>query len=258
MSAIATPSPTYGHPLTGEDWIARFHRSGDDRALAHAVESFLPLARKLARRYARDRDALEDLVQVASLGLVSAIKRFDPERGVRFTSFAVPTITGELRRYFRTTGWTLHVVRSVQENALSVRKAAASHYQEHGRAPRVSDLQALTGLDAEAIAEALHADRVQATVSLDKPAAVTDNPDGTPLGELIGSEDPDYQLVDHLASAGPILRTLPERARKVLFLRFMHDMTQSEIAEQVGCSQMQVSRILRATIEKLSRQLADQ
>lgn len=245
-----------GSRLSGEDWIARFHQTGDERALAHAVECFLPLARTLARRYTRDPDALEDLVQVASLGLVNAIKRFDPNHGARFSSYAVPTIAGELRRYFRLTGWNLHVVRRVQENVLIVRKAVARCYQEHGRTPRVSDLELLTGLDTEAITEALYADRVQATVSLDKPAAGPDDSQGAPLGELIGAEDTDFQLVDHFASAGPILRMLPEQKRKVLFLRFMHDMTQSEIAEQVGCSQMQVSRILRSTIEQINDQLA--
>jgi RNA polymerase sigma-B factor len=209
----------------------------------------MPLARRLAARYHHRQEPFEDLVQVASLGLVKAVERWDPARGTHFTSFAVPTITGELRRHFRGTAWTLHVPRGVQENALKVRDATNKLTHQLSRAPRISELAQETGLDAEAISEALHARAVQATTSLDQKVGAEDG-DAT-LGELIGDEDDHYELAERHADVAPLLRTLTRREREVLFLRFAQDMTQSEIAEQIGCSQMQISRILRRTIAQL-------
>ncbi|MFL5818509.1 MAG: SigB/SigF/SigG family RNA polymerase sigma factor [Conexibacter sp.] len=239
-----------GRRAEGEDLLALYHRTGDARARDRAIEQYLPLARRLAGRYHHRQESFEDLVQVASLGLVKAVERWDPARGTRFTSFAVPTITGELRRHFRGTSWTLHVPRGVQEDALRVRDAAGRLTHRLGRAPRVSELAAETGLDAEAISEALHARAVQATASLDQPTGTHEDRDAT-LGELIGDEDDRFDLVEQQADVAPLLRALPRREREVLFLRFAQDMTQSEIAEQIGCSQMQVSRILRRTIAQL-------
>jgi RNA polymerase sigma-B factor len=238
----------------GEELLALYHRTGDERLRERAVEWYLPLARRLAARYHRRQEPFEDLVQVASLGLVKAVRRYDPERGTRFSSFAVPTICGELRRHFRATAWSLHVPRGVQEDALKVRDASSRLTHELGRAPRITELEDETGLDAEAITEALHARAVQATTSLDAPAAGRSEDGDAPLGELIGAEDGGFELVERQASVSSLLQALPRREREVLFLRFARDMTQSEIAERIGCSQMQISRILRRTLAQLSEQ----
>jgi len=243
-----------GRRAGGEELLALYHRTRDPRARDRAIEQYLPLARRLAARYHRRQEPFEDLVQVASLGLVKAVERYDPARGTRFTSFAVPTISGELRRHFRGTAWNLHVPRGVQEDALTVRNAISRLTHRLGRAPRISELEAETGLDAEAISEALHARAVQATASLDQPVGGAGDEGDATLGELIGTDDDGFELAERQADVGPLLRALPRRDREVLFLRFARDMTQSEIAERIGCSQMQISRILRRTIGQLSEQ----
>jgi RNA polymerase sigma-B factor len=246
-----------GQRLDGEALLALYHRTGDPRVRERAVEFYMPLARRLAARYHRRQEPFDDLVQVANLGLVKAVKRYDPDRGTRFSSFAVPTITGELRRHFRATAWSLHVPRGVQEDALKVRDAATRLTHELGRAPRVTELADATGLDAEAITEALHARAVQSTASLDQPVGNGGEDGDATLGELVGFEDGGFDLAEHQAVVGSLIRSLPQREREILFLRFARDMTQSEIAERIGCSQMQISRILRRTIGRLG-ELADQ
>jgi len=248
-----SPLPRASHERRrgGEELLALYHRTGDRRAREQAIEHFMPLARRLAARYHRHSESFEDLVQVANLGLVKAVERYDPSRGTRFSSFAVPTISGELRRHFRGTAWNLHVPRGVQEDALRVRDVAARLTHLLGRAPRVSELVEETGLDAEAISEALHARAVQATTSLDQPAGSGGEDGEATLGELVGIDDDGFELAEYQADVGPLLHALPAREREVLFLRFARDMTQSEIARRVGCSQMQVSRILRRTIAQL-------
>jgi RNA polymerase sigma-B factor len=243
-----------GRRTGGEDLLALYHRTHDPRVRERAIEAYLPLARRLAARYHRRQEPFEDLVQVASLGLVKAVERYDPTRGTRFTSFAVPTISGELRRHFRATAWNLHVPRGVQEDALRVRDVASRLTHQLGRAPRVSELQAETDLDAEAISEALHARAVQVTASLDQTVSGSGDDGDALLGELIGSADDGFELAERHADVAPLLRALPAREREVLFLRFARDMTQSEIAARVGCSQMQISRILRRTIARLNEQ----
>lgn len=243
-----------GRRAEGEDLLALYHRTHDARVRDRAIECYLPLARRLAARYNRRQEPFEDLVQVASLGLVKAVERYDPGRGTRFTSFAVPTISGELRRHFRGTAWNLHVPRGVQEDALRVRDSVSRLTHRLGRAPRISELETETGLDPEAISEALHARAVQATASLDQAVGSGAEEGDATLGELIGSEDDGFELAERHADVAPLLRALPAREREVLFLRFARDMTQSEIAEQVGCSQMQISRILRRTLVRLSEQ----
>jgi RNA polymerase sigma-B factor len=243
-----------GRRTGGDELLALYHRTGDQRVRDRAVECYLPLARRLAARYHRRQEPFEDLVQVANLGLVKAVERYDPQRGTRFSSYAVPTIAGELRRHFRGTAWNLHVPRGVQEDALRVRDAATRLTHRLGRAPRISELEDETGLDAEAISEALHARAVQATASLDQTVGASSEEGDATLGELIGTEDDGFELAERHADVAPLLRGLPAREREVLFLRFARDLTQSEIAERIGCSQMQISRILRRTIGLLSEQ----
>jgi RNA polymerase sigma-B factor len=237
---------------SGEELIARWRRTGDPRARERAVEIYMPLARRLAARYQRRTESFDDLMQVAYLGLVNAVDRFDPTRGTRFSSFAIPTISGELRRHFRTTAWALHVPRGTQEGVLSVTQASNRLATRLGRSPTIGELADETGLGKEAIAEALQAASAQNVSSLDQPRA-GGLEDDVPLAELVGGDDPRFDLVEHKATVEPLIRALPQREREVLFLRFAKDMTQSEIAARVGCSQMHISRLLRRAIARLSQ-----
>jgi RNA polymerase sigma-B factor len=236
----------------GELLIERYHATGDRRLRDGAVEQYMPLARRLASRYHRGREPLDDLMQVAYLGLVKAVDRFDPSVGTRFSSFAIPTISGELRRHFRDTSWTLHVPRGVQEAALDVSRATGELSHRLGRAPTVGELSQQTGLSTEAVHEALHARSMQELTSLDQPRA-GGRAGETTVADLIGRDDDRIDLVDHRVTVAPLIRALPHREREILFLRFARDMTQTEIAERVGCSQMQVSRLLRRAIGRLSQ-----
>jgi RNA polymerase sigma-B factor len=236
---------------SGEELIARYRRTGEERLRALAIEQHMTLARRLALRYHRGQETSEDLLQVAYLGLVKAVDRFDPARGTRFVSFAIPTITGELRRHFRTTAWSLHLPRGLQEDVLAVRKATQDLVNQLGHAPSVGELAERTGRDVESIAEALDAYSVQLTLSLDHPRG-TEDEEGV-LGDAIGGEDERLDLVEHEATVAPLIRALPARQREILFLRFACDMTQTEIAERIGCSQMQISRLLRRALARLSQ-----
>jgi RNA polymerase sigma-B factor len=237
---------------TAEQLIRRYRRTGDACWRERAIEAYMPLARRLAKRYHPGPEPLEDLLQVAYMGLVKAVDRFDPAAGTRFGAFAIPTITGELRRHFRDTTWSVHVPRGVQENVLRVRQATNDLSERLGRAPTVSELSQLTQLDAEQVVEALHARGAKETSSLDRPLPGGEEGDAT-FGDTVGQEDDGFDLVDHRATLAPLLRGLPQRDREMLFMRFAHDMTQSEIAARMGCSQMQVSRLLRRALERLSQ-----
>jgi RNA polymerase sigma-B factor len=230
--------------------LTRYHRRGDAAARDQVIERFIPLARSLAARYTRSREPLEDLVQVACVGLVKAVDRFDLSRELTFATFAVPTILGELRRHFRDTGWDLHVPRGLQERALKVEQVSQDLAKGLARSPTPNDIAKATGFELEDVLEALTArSAASETMSLDQPAAGQE--EGA-ITEVIGEEDDRFDLIDHTATIEPILRALPERERKILHMRFAQDMTQAEIAAVVGVSQMQVSRLLRRSIARLS------
>lgn len=233
----------------------RWRRYGDRHARDELIERFLPLARKLARRYVPSSEPYEDLVQVASLGLVKAVERFDPDRGFAFTSFAVPTIVGELKRYFRDTGWALHVDRAAQERARKVLDAQREIGGLTGRTPTIDELAQYLELSQEEVLDALQTAEAYGAVSLDAP--ITSEEDGNPTRlEAIGGEDERLALIDERATIFAAAMCLPERERRILFLRFGEDLTQSEIADRVGVSQMQVSRLLRRSLQRL-RDLTD-
>jgi len=233
----------------------RWRRHGDRRARDELIERFLPLARKLARRYVPSSEPYEDLVQVASLGLVKAVERFDPDRGFAFTSFAVPTFVGELKRSFRDTGWALHVDRGAQERARRVLDAQREIAGATGRIPTIDELAQYLELSTEEVLDGLQTAEAYGTVSLDAP--VGSEEDGTPSRlDAIGDEDERFALIDDRATRFAAAMCLPERERRILFLRFGEDLTQSEIAERVGVSQMQVSRLLRRSLQRL-RDLTD-
>jgi RNA polymerase sigma-B factor len=229
----------------------RWQQRHDQRAREELVSRFLPLARKLARRYNGAREPLDDLVQVASLGLVKAIDRFDYSRGTAFPSFAVPTILGELKRYFRDLGWDIHVPRGAQEQALKLEQARQHLSARSGREPTVPQLAQYLELSIEEVLESLEASRARHAVSLDTSYDDGDGETGT-LVDTFGKEDQSLRLVNDRVTIGQAVKQLSDRARRVVTLRFAADMTQSQIAELIGVSQMQVSRILRQALAQLS------
>jgi RNA polymerase sigma-B factor len=230
--------------------FARWQEDHDGSAREELVRRFLPLARTLARRYGRSSEPFEDLLQVASLGLLKALDRFDPARGHAFQSFAVPTILGEMRRYFRDSGWAVHIPRGTQECALKVRDAQERFARERGRAPTVNELAQYLELDTEEVIDALQAIQAYDTLSLDAPPRGSDQDAGS-YAETTGQEDERYELVELDVTVSAVLEHLPARERLILRLRFLEDLTQTEIAAMVGISQMQVSRLLRRSLEQL-------
>lgn len=239
-----------------DDLFLRWQRDRDRRARDELVERFLPLARKLARRYSGAREPFDDLLQVASLGLVKAIDRYDTSRGTAFSSFAVPTILGELKRYFRDLGWAVHVPRGAQERAVKVEETRQQLAARHNRVPTVAELAEYLELGIEDVLEALETSRAHHAASLDAPYDDGDGESGT-MVESFGQEDPNLRLADERVTVVAAARRLPQREREVLALRFVHDLTQTQIAERVGVSQMQVSRILRRALAQLAEVAGD-
>jgi RNA polymerase sigma-B factor len=234
-----------------EELFTRCQDQHDARARDELVRRFLPLARKLARRYSGAREPFEDLLQVASLGLVKAVDRFDATRGTAFLSFAVPTILGELKRYFRDHGWALHVPRGAQEQAIKVEDAQRLLSSRAGRAPTIPELAQYLELSVEDVVESLETSRARHTASLDAPHDDGDGETGT-LADCFGVVDSRLVLVDEKVTIAAAARRLSDRERWVVLLRFGEDLTQTEIAERVGVSQMQVSRILRRALARLA------
>jgi len=235
----------------------RYRDHSDCHAREELVRRYLPLARSLARRYARSSEPYEDLVQVASLALLKAIERFDPERGIDFRAFAIPTILGELKRYFRDSAWSVHVPRSVQERALLVEDANERLTNAHGRPPSVKEIATHLELSSEDVLDGLKAAQAYDTLSLDEsPGAPSVDGDETTLGETLGEEDARYELIESDLAISGVLSSLPDRERRILYLRFVKELTQSEIATRMGVSQMQISRLLQRSLAQLSA-LAD-
>jgi RNA polymerase sigma-B factor len=236
-------------PSSEANLFAR-HVAGDQAAREALVRRFMPLARSLARRYDRSSEPFEDLLQVASLGLLKALDRFDPSLGHPFASFAVPTILGEMRRHFRDAGWSVHVPRGSQERALKVRDAQERLANSNGRAPTVNELAQYLELSTGEIIDALQAIQAYESLSLDAPRpGATD--EATSYGDAMGEEDARYELVELDATVSAVLGRIPQREREILRMRFVEDLTQTEIAERIGVSQMQVSRLLRRSLEQL-------
>jgi RNA polymerase sigma-B factor len=242
-SAVARAEP--------RELFVRWQQDRDPAARDELVDRFLPLARKLARRYAGAHEPFEDLLQVASYGLLKALDRFDPDRGNAFSSFAVPTIVGELKRYFRDLGWSAHVPRGAQELALKVQRAQEKLTTKTGRSPTVAELAQYLELSIEDVLEGLEAAAAHHSDSLDAPHDDGDDESGT-LVDTIGQQDAGFQLAEDRTTVATAMLALPERERQVLQLRFFEDRTQSEIASEIGVSQMQISRILRRAITTLN------
>jgi RNA polymerase sigma-B factor len=256
-SGSAYPPGTCDRASRGRDdrrLLERYHRHGDAAAREALVERFLPLARQLARRYQRGGEPLEDLVQVASLGLLKAIDRFEPDRPTAFSSFAVPTILGELKRHFRDRGWSVRVPRDLQELTVRVDRTAEDLSGELGRAPTPAEIAERIGITTEQVLEAREAAGAYRAVSLDRPR----DEDEDDASDWMGIEDPGFGYAEDAATVERLMAVLTEREREVLRLRFGEDLTQSEIGARVGVSQMHVSRLIRQAIARLRAAAEDE
>jgi RNA polymerase sigma-B factor len=240
-----------GRETTTRQLFERWQRDKDPRARECLVERYLPLANRLAARYrGLAGEPFDDLLQVASLGLLKALDRFDPDRGTAFSSYAVPTILGELKRYFRDTGWSAHVPRGAQELALKVQQAEQAVSSRLGRSPTAAELAQYMEVTVERVLDGLEAAAAHHAASLEEPH---DELDGEPrsLREVLGGDDPRFEQIDAILTITSAARGLSERERRVLELRFDGELTQSEIAKRIGVSQMQISRILRDAVERV-------
>jgi RNA polymerase sigma-B factor len=236
-------------PLQSEDSPEElFARREDAGVREQLIERYLSLAQNLARRYQRSGQPLDDLVQIASIGLIKAVDGYDSGRGASFESYAVPTILGELKRYHRDRGWAVRMPRRLQELALQLKDAVPRLSQELGRSPTIDEIAGTTGLTNEEVLEALDAQDAYASLSLDAP--IDEAGEGATLADRVSIDD-DLEMVDEWAEFEPHLRGLPERERRIIVLRFFKDWTQSEIAEELGISQMHVSRLLSQTLRTL-------
>jgi RNA polymerase sigma-B factor len=249
-----TPAPTGAHSNEFEKF-RRFQATGENHVRDGLIERALPLAHQIARRYVRSGDQFDDVLQVARLGLVKAVNRFDPDRGVAFSTYAVPTMVGEIKRHFRDTRWSVHVPRSLQERVLKVEQAEKTLSGRLGRAPTVGELAELLELDQEEVLEAMEAGSAYEARSLEAPAPTEDD-EGRSYADTLGGPENGYELVEDLTAVSAAVKSLPARERRILHMRFMEDMTQSEIAKHIGVSQMQISRLLRRALTQL-REVAD-
>jgi RNA polymerase sigma-B factor len=256
-----TPAVLLGEPaaespearrLEDERLLARYHESGDLEARDEFVVRFMPLARQLAARYRHAGEPLEDLVQVACVGLIKAVDRYDPERGNGFTRYAVPTMLGEIKRHFRDRGWSVHVPRATQELVLKVGEAIGALPAKLGRSPTPRDVAAAVGASVEEVLEAMEAATAYEAVSLDAPRPGSGEEESWTLAESLSEEDPGFERVEIGETLRGTLEALPARERLILRLRFEEDMTQAEIADLIGVSQMHVSRLLRRSLDRLS------
>jgi RNA polymerase sigma-B factor len=231
--------------------LVRYHHHGDLAAREELVTRLLPLARQLAGRYRHAGEPHDDLVQVACVGLLKAVDRYEPERGSAFTKYAVPTMLGELKRHFRDKGWAVHVPRATQEMSLKVSDALGKLPAKLGRAPRPRDVAEAIGAPVEEVLLAMEAATAYEATSLDAPRGASDDDDDWSYGASLPSEERGYELVEISEVLRGTITALPDRERLILRLRFQEDLTQAEIAERVGISQMHVSRLLRRSLDRL-------
>lgn len=222
-----------------------------------AIEAWLPLAMHVAHRFTGKGEPLQDLVQTAAIGLIKAIDRFDPSYGNGFVAFAVPTISGEVKRYFRDQTWVVHVPRHLQELRLAIQRARESLAQQLGHLPSPAELAAAMGIPEEQVRAGIQAACAYATTSLDTPARDSDDGTGTTLGDLLGQEDQALATAELRIAAAPALAALSERDRRILHLRYFADLSQEQIAAEIGISQMHVSRLLGRILAALREQLRD-
>jgi RNA polymerase sigma-B factor len=245
----AQPRPRRGVPDRDHvrELFRQLREEHDDEVRQELIEAHLGLVEYLARRFAGRGEPLEDLVQVGTIGLVKAVDRFDPGREVEFSTYATPTIVGELKRHFRDKGWAVRVPRRLQELNLQLGDLIGKLSQQLGRSPTVAEMAEAAGTTEEEVLEGLESAHAYSLISLDAPTGEED----LTLHEQIGNEDETMELLEYRASLTPLLDQLPPREQRMLYLRFFKGMTQSEIADKLGISQMHVSRLLAKTLATL-------
>ena len=239
---------------TDRELLRRYHELGDVEAREELIEQYLPLVRSLARRYANRGEQLEDLVQVGSIGLIKAIDRFDVDRGVELTTYATPNIIGEIKRHFRDKGWSVRVPRGLQELNVRLSQLLERLTVELERSPTIAELAEAADVTEEEVLEALESGQAYTTVSLSAPAGGGEDSELDPL-ESLGELEHEYEVSEDRAVLAPGLDVLDERERRIIHLRFWEGLTQSQIAAQVGISQMHVSRLIRRSLEKVRAEI---
>jgi RNA polymerase sigma-B factor len=256
VSSVGTEHGEYAHLVPLQHRYAELAPDDPERQRLRdqLISGYLPVAEHIARRFAGRGEPLDDLVQVATVGLINAVDRFEPGRGSDFFSFAVPTITGEVRRYFRDHGWSTRVPRRLKDLHILIRGTLAELSQQLGRAPRPSEIADRLGLPISEVIEGLQAGEAYRSSSLDEMLGSGEGK--ATLGEFIGGLDGELALIDDREALRPLLAELAPRERTILALRFFRQLTQTQIAEQVGISQMHVSRVLRQTLTSLQERIA--
>jgi RNA polymerase sigma-B factor len=235
--------------------LRRYHENGDLHAREQLIEQYMSLVRSLARRYSYRGEQLEDLVQIGAIGLIKAIDRFDVNRGVELTTYATPNIIGEIKRHFRDKGWSVRVPRGLQELNVQLSRLIEQLTVQLGRSPTIAELAKAANVEEEEVLEALESGRAYSSLSLSTGGGGDDDGDLDPL-ESIGTEEHAYEVSEDRAVLAPGFRVLDDRERKILHLRFFKGLTQSQIAQQVGISQMHVSRLIRRSLEKIRDEIA--
>jgi RNA polymerase sigma-B factor len=235
--------------------LRRYHEEGDLQAREQLIEQYMSLVRSLARRYSYRGEQLDDLVQIGAIGLIKAIDRFDLERGVELTTYATPNIIGEIKRHFRDKGWAVRVPRGLQELSVQLSRLVEQLTVQLGRSPTIAEIAEAADAEEEAVLEALESGRAYTSVSLSSAGGPDDDDELDPL-ESIGSEEHQYEVSEDRAVLAPGFQVLDERERMILHLRFFEGLTQSQIAQQIGISQMHVSRLIRRSLEKIREEIA--
>jgi RNA polymerase sigma-B factor len=236
--------------------LRRYHEDGDLQARERLIERYMSLVRSLARRYSYRGEPLDDLVQIGAIGLIKAIDRFDLERGVELTTYATPNIIGEIKRHFRDKGWSVRVPRGLQELNVQLSRLMEQLTVQLSRSPTIPELAKAAGVEEEQVLEALESGRAYTSLSLSVGGGGGDDDDLDPL-ESLGTEEHQYEVSEDRAVLAPGFAVLDERERKILQLRFFEGLTQSQIAQQVGISQMHVSRLIRRSLEKIRETIAE-
>jgi RNA polymerase sigma-B factor len=234
--------------------LRRYHEHGDLAAREQLIEQYMSLVRSLARRYSYRGEQLEDLVQIGAIGLIKAIDRFDLSRGVELTTYATPNIIGEIKRHFRDKGWSVRVPRGLQELNVQLSRLLEQLTVQLGRSPTIAELAEAAGATEEEVLEALESGRAYSSVSLSASGDGDEDGDLDPL-DSIGTEEPRYEISEEWAVLEPGFRALDDREKTILHLRFFKGLTQSQIAQQVGISQMHVSRLIRRSLEKIREEI---
>jgi RNA polymerase sigma-B factor len=242
--------------VDGKILLRRYHEDGDLQAREQLIEQYMSLVRSLARRYSYRGEQLEDLVQIGAIGLIKAIDRFDLERGVELTTYATPNIIGEIKRHFRDKGWSVRVPRGLQELNVQLSRLMEQLTVQFGRSPTIPELAKAAGVEEEEALEALESGRAYTSLSLSVGGGGGEDDDLDPL-ESIGTEEHEYEVSEDRAVLAPGFKALDERERMILQLRFFEGLTQSQIAQQIGISQMHVSRLIRRSLEKIRETIAE-